>query len=801
MEKIILFILLTLVSIGATYSQKITVKITDNKGQPLPYTTVLLKKDSTLVKGELSNTAGIATFEKISDGRYFIQASLMSFTTATSPVFSVDATHKNIQLTTLILQPTSKSLQGVTVSAQKPLIERKNGATILNVESSVAAAGGTALDVLKRAPGVQVDQDDNIILKGNKGVTVMLDGKLTYLSGEQLANLLKTLPAESISQIEIITSPSAKYDAAGNSGIINIKTKKGIVTGFNGSITAGIGAGRYPIYTAGINLNWRTEKFNAYGSYNYRDRQFFNDRVLTRNISGDVPQRLRTDLFARKQFVSNNYKAGLDYFITPKHTVGVIVNGYENAFYNHQKSGTAISGAGGKIDSVLHSYNSANAQFDNTTVNLNYKGQLDTMGTEISMDADYAKFRNKRNSYLNDTMYRMNNMDNYSPNGIRNITFTEMTIKSIKADLVLPFNKTLKLETGVKGGFVTTDNDMLYDSLLLGKYEPAASQSNRFIYEENVLAAYATLKANFKGYDIQAGLRVEQTKSKGESVTLGSTVKRSYLDFFPSFSVDHTFSESHKMGISYSRRIYRPSYDDLNPFLFFLDKYTYFRGNPYLNPEYTSTSELSYTFKQKYIATVGYSVTKNIMLEYLEPDEVTKSTTSYDKNFDRRNGYYASVTIPLDPFKWWNITNNLNLNYNSFHVKDTSISLATSIVAFNYQTTHTFTLPADWKLELNGYYNTPFVWGIFRGSTYYAIGAGVQKSLHNKKVVLKLNVNDITWGDQFRGIAKYEGLDMRIHNRWQSRTINFSATWNFGNSAVKAARERQASEEQRRTGN
>lgn len=800
MQKIILFILLTLVSIGATYSQKITVKITDNKGQPLPYSTVLLKKDSTLVKGELSDAAGIAHFEKISDGRYFIQASLMSFTTATSPAFSVDATHKNIQLTTLILQPTSKSLQGVTVSAQKPLIERKNGATILNVESSVAAAGGTALDVLKRAPGVQVDQDDNIILKGNKGVTVMLDGKLTYLSGEQLANLLKTLPAESISQIEIITSPSAKYDAAGNSGIINIKTKKGIVTGFNGSITAGIGAGRYPIYTAGINLNWRTEKFNAYGSYNYRDRQFFNDRVLTRDISGDVPQRLRTDLFARKQFVSNNYKAGLDYFITPKHTVGVIVNGYENAFYNHQKSGTAIS-AGGKIDSVLHSYNSANAQFDNTTVNLNYKGQLDTMGTEISMDADYAKFRNKRNTYLNDTMYRMNNMDNYSPNGIRNITFTEMTIKSIKADLVLPFNKTLKLETGVKGGFVTTDNDMLYDSLLLGKYEPATSQSNRFIYEENVLAAYATLKANFKGYDIQAGLRVEQTKSKGESVTLGSTVKRSYLDFFPSFSVDHTFSESHKMGISYSRRIYRPNYDDLNPFLFFLDKYTYFRGNPYLNPEYTSTSELSYTFKQKYIATVGYSVTKNIILEYLEPDEVTKSTTSYDKNFDRRNGYYASVTIPLDPFKWWNITNNVNLNYNSFYVKDTSISLATSIVAFNYQTTHTFTLPADWKLELNGYYNTPFVWGIFRGSTYYAIGAGVQKSLHNKKVVLKLNVNDITWGDQFRGIAKYDGLDMRIHNRWQSRTINFSATWNFGNSAVKAARERQASEEQRRSGN
>jgi hypothetical protein len=800
MEKIMLIILLTFVSIGATYAQKITVKVTDNKGKPLPYTSLLLKKDSVLVKGELSDAAGVANFDKISDGRYFIQASIMSYTTANSPVFTVDANHKNIQLSTLVLQPSSKSLQGVTVSAQKALIERKNGTTILNVESSVAAAGGTALDVLKRAPGVQVDQDDNILLKGNKGATVMLDGKLTYLSGDQLANLLKSLPAESISQIEIITSPSAKYDAAGNSGIINIKTKKGTITGFNGSFTAGVGAGRYPLVNSGINLNWRTEKFNLYGSYNYRDRQFFNDRTLIRNITGDLPQTFATALFAKKEFTSNNYKAGIDYFITPKHTIGVLVNGYDNAFYNHQKSQTAISDAG-KLDSVLHSYTTNNDHFNNTTVNLNYKGQLDTTGTEISMDADYAKFNYKHNIYLNDSMYRMHDIENYDPHGIRNNTMTEMTIKSIKADLVLPFNKKLKLETGVKASFVTTDNNMLYDSLRLGKYEQAASQSNRFMYEENVLAAYATLKITLKGYDIQGGLRLEQTQSKGESVTLGTNVKRKYLDFFPSFSADHTFSESHKMGVSFSRRIYRPDYDDLNPFLFFLDKYTYHRGNPYLNPEYTNTAELSYTFKQKYIATLGYSATKDIMLEFLEADSVTKITTSYDKNFDRRNGYYATLTIPIDPFKWWNITNNINVNYNSYHVKDTAITLANSIVSMNYQTTHTFTLPADWKLELNGYYNTPFIWGIFHGRANYAIGVGVQKSLYNKKVVLKLNANDIFQGDQFRATAKYTGFDMRVHNIYQSRNVNFSLTWNFGNSAVKGAREKQDSEEQRRTGN
>jgi hypothetical protein len=803
MEKIILFVLLALASTQVMYAQKISISVADSKGQPLPYTSVLLRqiKDSSLVKGELSDATGTCNFDKISDGHYFIQATLMGYTTISTPAFSVDATHKNIKLDKLVLSQTSKSLQGVTVSAQKPFIERKNGATILNVESSVAAAGSTALDILKRAPGVQVDQDDNVLLKGNRGVTIMLDGKLTYLSGEQLANLLKSMPAETIAQIEIITSPSAKYDAAGNSGIINIKTKKGIITGINGSITAGVGAGRYPFYNTGMNINWRTQKFNAFGSYDYSSRQFFNDRKFIRNVTDDIPQTFTSDIFARRKFTSNNFKAGFDYFITPKHTVGVIVNGFRNAFYNDSWNKTSITSAGNKLDSALQTYTTNDDRFRNTTFNLNYKGQLDTVGTEITMDADLAKFHYHRNVHLNDSMSHADDPSYSDPHAIRNNTFTNITIKSIKADLVLPFNKTLKLETGVKGSFVTTDNTLLYDSLRQGKYEPALSQSNQFIYKENVLAAYATIKKSFKGTEVQVGLRMEQTNSDGESVTLHTGVKRSYLNFFPSMSADHTFSESHKVGISYSRRINRPDYDNLNPFVYFLDKYTYGKGNPYLNPEYTNMAELSYTFKQKYIATLGYSVTNHIILEYLDQDDKTKITTSYEKNFERRNGYYASVTLPLDPTKWWNITNNINLNYNKFHVKDTSVSLANSIVALNYQSTHTFTLPDNWKLELNGYYNTPFVWGIFRGRSNFNIGAGVQKSLFNKRATLKLNVSDIFRGEQFRGTAKYNALDINIHNRWQSQAVNFSIAWNFGNSAVKAARERQASEEQRRTGN
>lgn len=804
MKKILLILLLAIAGTGTIYAQhvsgKITVKTAETNGQPLPFTNVLLRhvKDSSLVKGELSATNGSATFEKISEGRYFIEATLMGYTSVSTSAFTIDAGHQLIQLPTLSLSQASKTLQAVNVTAQKPFIERKNGATVLNVESSLAASGGTALDVLKRAPGVQIDKDDNIILQGNQGATIMLDGKLTYLSGEQLANLLRSLPSENIATIEIITSPSAKYDAAGKSGIINIKTKKTIITGINGSINLGAGAGKYGFYNAGINLNWRTEKFNAFGNYNNGSRGFFQTRYLARHIQGDVPAFFELNAFNRRNFKNNNYKVGLDYFITSKHTVGVMMRGYDNAFNQNGWNHTPIS-SNGKLDSTLYAATTVRNKFSNVSFNLNYKGQLDTLGTEIGFDADWARFNENNNMTLTDSMaYVVNPFRN--DHAILNRPVNEVTIRSAKFDLVLPFNKTTKIETGVKYSSVKTDNNLKYDSLINGKYENAITQSNQFIYTENVYAAYAIFKKTIKNTDFQLGLRAEQTKSDGYSVTLQSHVKRSYLDFFPTFSLDQKLSESHKIGVNYSKRISRPNYGDLNPFVFYIDKYNYFRGNPYMLPEYTHKAEISYTLKQKYVAAVSYGMTKNVVLEYMVQDDTSKVTTYYDRNFERSYVYNLTLTIPIDPFKWWNITNNINGNYNYFDVKDSTVNLTTNTFAFNYQTTHTFTLPDDWKFEINAYYESPFVWGVYKIRPSYAIGLGVQKQLMNKKLNIKLNVTDITNREQFRGSARFDNIDMYINNRWQNRRVNLALTWNFGNSNIKAAREREAGSEQQRVG-
>lgn len=797
-----MLILLMYISYRECHAQsvngKVTVKVLDDKGQPLPYASVVLRqsKDSSLVKGELSAADGSAGFDKISNGHYFVQASLIGFQTAYTPAFSIDPQHTAVQFPGMTLSSASKNLQGVTVSAQKPFIERKEGTTVLNVESSVAAAGSSVLDVLRGAPGVQIDKDDNILLKGNGGVTVMLDGKLTYLSGEQLANLLKSLPAETVSQIEIMTSPSAKYDAAGNSGIINIKTKKGVATGMNGSLNGSGGFGRYGFFNTGLNLNWRTEKFNVFGNYNHGDRHFFNERLATRVVNADNKEQAQyfsAPQFGKKNFISNQYKFGFDYFLTPKHTVGVLLNGNNNFFLGTIQNTTNIYKLGNPaLDSALYSTTLNDHNFNSNTINVNYKGQLDSLGTEISVDADYAKFNYHRRVYLNDSMYYPEDPGFTNPHAIRNFTTTSITIKSIKGDLVLPFNKTTKLETGVKGSFVTTDNVLQYDSLYKGEYIPAVSQSNHFIYTENVLAAYGILKKSFKGgTDAQLGLRVEGTTSTGNSVTYKSVVKRHYVSFFPNLTADHTFSKDHKLGITFARRINRPDYEDMNPFLFFSDRYTYGRGNPYLKPEFTNIIEMTYTFRQKYILNVSYDRTENFIAEYLEQNDSTKVTTSYDKNYDFRQGWHASLTLPVNPTKWWSINNNINLNYNYYALRDSGMDIVNAALQAFFETTHTFTLPNNWKIELNAYGGTPYQWGVWRGKAYYAIGAGVQKTLLDKRLNMKLNFTDVTNGDQFRGAAVYGNVNYHTHNQWQNRRATLSATYSFGNSKIKGARERQ----------
>nr|WP_308198896.1 outer membrane beta-barrel family protein [Chitinophaga sedimenti] len=483
-----------------------------------------------------------------------------------------------------------------------------------------------------------------------------------------------------------------------------------------------MGAGRYWFYGVGGSLNWRTKKFNVFGTLNYGDRQSYNTRELHRTTGGDQPMQFRQEVYQKNDFMNRSYKAGADYFVTDKQTVGVLVNGYSNAFWREAFSATDVANRGGATDSVLHTLVGANNRFSSTSYNLNYKLKADTLGTEFTVDADYAHFKNNINNSLADSMVTVHSGNISQRSNIQMQPYTYIDIYSIKADLVLPLSKTSKIEAGAKASFVAVDNYMRYDSLLNGVYVPVQSQYDQFQYHENVYAAYLIYKQQFKKTDFTLGMRAEQTVTDANSVSLKNRIKRNYLNWFPNFTADHKFTDNHKLSLAYSKRINRPGYGMLNPFIFFLDKYTFFRGNAYLTPEYTHNTELSYVFKNKYIASLAYAVTTDLFDEYLISNDKTQITISTNRNLGTQVNYSLNLTAPFQPTKWWSVNSNGSVYHTRYQIKDTTATFYTSQLSWNLNITNTFTLPADIKIELGGWYEAPTVYGIFQSKAMGVFG-------------------------------------------------------------------------------
>src|SRR6185436_7723667 len=436
--------------------------IKDNEGKPVAYANAVLvqSSDSTLVKGAITDEGGKFVFEDIEAGSYNLMVAQVGYKRHAEPV-SYDG--NDMTLPPVTLEGGAVNLEEATIEAVKPFIEHRVDRSVVNVENSIVNSGSTVLEILKRSPGVTVDQDGNVSLKGKQGVQIMIDGKPSYLSASDLANMLKNMRAEELSQIEIITNPSAKYDAAGNSGIINIKLRKKQNLGFNGSLHTSYGQGVYPDFSAGLNLNYRNEKFNAFGSYNYGKQFYYEDNMLLRRFKEtDYTSVFDQQSFGKTESNHHNTKAGLDYFINSKHTVGFLVKGNFNTNDDKTTSTTQIINQSLTSDSGYTAVNTTNSSWNNYTVNLNHRFTIDTLGKELTTDLDYANYDNH-----SDNNFRT---DHFSPDPFyvpfleleRNNQLAEITIKSAKIDYTQPLLKNMKLEAGVKSSYVITDNDVKY---------------------------------------------------------------------------------------------------------------------------------------------------------------------------------------------------------------------------------------------------------------------------------------------------------------------------------------------------
>lgn len=771
--------------------------ILDEQKKPVDYATVVLYKaaDSSIVKTSFTDQNGVFGFNVSAKGTYFYKASNMGYKTFKSKTITLTDENQKVDFGSAQLVSSTQDLKEVSIAVTKPLIERKMDKVVMNVSGSSIMTGSTALEVLQKAPGVSVDQNDNISMQGKQGVLIQLDGKQTYMSSADVANLLRNMQSSEIETIELITNPSSKYDAAGNSGIINIKTKKNKAGGTNGSLNATAGYGKNFRGNTGLNLNHRTKKLNLFGNYNYGKTTRENIITIDR-ISNGTPDTyfMQAGSSLRKQ-QNNNFKTGLDYFINKNNTIGVLVNGYFNHGTEASKNNTLIGPSFQKVDSTLASNSLQTNKYNNISYNLNYKSVLDTAGSEISADFDYSKYNgNDGSAYENDYMFANGNRIrpvNYTRNG----TPSKIDIKTFKIDYNVSLSKTIKLEAGLKSSWVKTDNDLQAEELVNNIWQNDVRRSNQFVYDENVNAAYTNINKQFKNTSIQLGLRVEQTNSKGNLVTTNTIVERDYFDFFPTLFVQQTLSKNNQLGFSYSRRIDRPSYDALNPFVYYLDQYTYNKGNPFLKPQYTNNMELSYTFMQKYMLSVGYSRTNDVITEVLLPDSAQKALFQTNENLAKNTSYNANLNIPVQVAKWWSMNNNLNVFYLSFEAPDLAgVALKTGKTSFQFKSQQNFTIASGLTAELNGSYESPLDYGTLRIKSRYSIDAGLSKSFLGKKASLKLALSDIfnTYKNDIS--SAYPGLKYEVHQKNESQIGRISFTYRFGKE-IKPARRRSTGSE------
>lgn len=803
-----LLILMQIVLIQAQTmpSGKITGQVHLENNKPALNATVALQRstDSVLVKTALPNEEGVFEFENIKPGSYIVAVSQVGYSKVKSTLIQISPDNQQVNIPAIILNPQVQALEGVTIEAKKPFIERKLDKLVLNVENSIASAGSTVLEVLERAPGVMVNQESSLNLKGKQGVIVMIDGKPSPLSGADLIAYLKGIPAASIASIEIITQPSARYDAAGNAGIINIKFKKDQRQGLNGAFTFSLGQGFYSKPSASTNANFRKKKWNVFGNYSHIQPQNFTRFYINRKFF-DANQELQSTFdqtsFIKQPISSDNTRFGVDYYLNKKTVIGTLFNFNWNGSERDGKTNSLITLPNGQLDYTTRTNILLNENRFNGFGNFNLKHTFDSTGRELTTDLDYGQFNantfqdiSNANYNANDALIAADKL-NTDQNGL-------ITVRSLKADYVNPLKNNAKFEAGIKLSIVDSDNDVKFFDVTEETPVLDESRSNHFIYRENVNAAYTSFAKTFKSFDLQIGLRMEHTSTRGEQLATGEEFSRSYVNWFPSFVINRKLSDQHQLSFSYAKRIDRPSYRQLNPFKIFVDPYTYVVGEPTLKPVLTNSYETNHTFLNKYVTSFSYASTREVITDIFVQDDLTKisyQTPANLQDFDQVNlGFF----IPISIKKWLNATLNGSVYWNQYSSPLQGGNLLNDYTAWDARLNNTFTLGKGWSAELSGFYQSKNAWGLFIIRNLAQVSTGLQKVSKDKNATFKLAISDLFYTNRIAVLVKYQNMDFFTDRTWDSKVATISYTQRFGKNTVTRARQRNSGveDERRRVG-
>lgn len=792
------FVILQLHSNAQITKADVTGLLVDEAQQPLNGASVFLlnANDSSLEKTAISNVKGKYLFKQVPLGNYIIRIVFSGYYTNHSSQFNV-AGSKTIDIPTIVFEKSTVELQKVTVVSEKPFVEQKLDRTVINVENSIISAGTSAYQVLEKSPGVTVNEEGRITLNGKQGPLILVDGKPTYLSATDLMNMLRNMPASELGKIELMSNAPAKYEAEGNAGVINFQTKKNTAIGFNGRLNAGYTQGRYPKLNSGVNLNWRKEKFNLFGNYNYFYNEMFFAFSVIRKFRNNNTITNVFDQSSSLKMQSNNqsYRLGIDFFPSKNNTVGILVNGISNDNSNIGFTGNNILASDLKLDSSAQTQSYKKGRWNNLVINTNYKHNFKREGNELTADLDYIRFNTGSNESFITNYYNKSGQLSGLPYQVRTDLPGKLDIWSAKTDYSLPLPCKGKLEAGIKISYVENDNNFLFYRTENGVERIDTNQSNHFIYKESIQAGYVIYTKEFKKSSFQIGLRGENTIGKGLQVVNNKSFNRNYFQLFPSIFYNAELSAKHTIGFSYSRRLSRPSYQDLNPFRSYHDPYTYSEGNPFLQPQFSNNIEFTHTLNKKITTRLYYTHTTDIMQNAINQDDGTRVTFLRRENLDKMDEYGITFNIGFKPAKWW----NGNFFFNGYERSYSGIYLGTffnnKAAAFSLSASNSFKLGNGYTAEISGFANSKRTAGLFIDVASYAISAGIQKTFWNNNATIRINVNDITWGMKGGSAIQFKNIDFASVVRWDNRTAAIAFSFRFGKATVKAARQRNSGAE------
>lgn len=709
-----------------------------------------------------------------------------------------------LALGSLKLTSKQQETESVAVVAKKIFITRKADKIIVNPEAMIGTTGTSALELLEKIPGITVDYQGTISLKGKNGIVLFIDNRPSYLSPEDVANYLRSLPSTSIELIELMSNPPAKFDASGNAGIIHILMKKQREKGLNGSLTLSYGQGRYYRTNNSLNLNYRWNKLNFFSSLAWSQNNMYQDLTINRyyyNAAGDYVSGFEQNSYIKKQNGGRNMKLGCDWYMTKKSTLGVMVSGFYNPMQSDITNEAKILAADQTPSAYVHAVTNAKTKWSNISVNSNFTHRLDSLGKILIFNADYLKYASTMEQSLRNQTDSIDGTILSAQHLLSNLP-KNIEVKTAKLDFVIPMKHQDKWEFGVKTAFVKTDNVADFADSINGNLVPNYTFSNRFLYDENNNAAYASYTREFKKLAFQVGLRGERIvmngNQLGNALLSDSNFTVVYSSLFPTAFVSYSPDSLriHNFVFSAGRRINYPNYDDMNPFTYPLDAYTYYGGNPFLKPTFSYTIETSYSYKQLFNVGFDYSLVRNLIGETNQ--QVNGIFYSRPGNFGQQIVYGFNISGEIPLAKWC-----------SFTYYSEAKSIAYSSVIYNQPLeeskwylfvgpTFKFIVSKKLSMELAGTYQSRVLVGQFLTIPVASARLGMAYLLLKGKGTLKVSVNDMFWTNRPGGdIRNIENSRANWKSILDTRVVQVSFSYRFNKGKSMNARSFGASEEEK----